>query len=188
MKNFAEIDPADRLYFIELVREIRQALRSGPQSEAERLLDGLERQLEERFREYQGQAAAVANANAWAVDILDRQMTMNQELQKQNDEILKQKELIEASAREIEAQGRSVADANVSAVIRLEEAHTSMRRQNAIGLEMERRNARLTEHLENLRKEAAALAAANSQAVFLIEGKDREIAELRKKIDADGSA
>lgn len=184
MKNLAAINPEHRLYFRDVIQEIRAAVRGRKAEEAQRLLNMLERQLEERFKDYRSRAQAMADANSRAVEILDRQISLTQELQRENEELKKQQEADDIAKIRLETQGRSAASATAKAVIQLEKAEEAYRRMDDLRVELDAQNRRLKQTAESLKKEAAAVAMANVQAVFLLENKDMAIAELKKEVEA----
>jgi signal transduction histidine kinase len=176
-----EIKAEEDLQLLDLFEEAKSALHNDHRPEAEWLLDRLERLTRDRLLEYVGQTHAVADANARAVEIIDRQIAMNQELQRQNAELVQQKDLIDAMRRELEEQGQAIALANVDAVLKLDEAEDKIRRLNTVRQELDRKNLELSGIMENVRSEAIALASANVEAVLLLDSKECLIEQLRKK-------
>jgi len=186
MKNLAEINPEHRLYFRDVIQEIRAAVRKRRTAEADRLLGTLDRQLEERFKDYRSRAQAIADANSRAVEILDQQISLNQELERQNEMLRKERELFADANISLETQGRSAANATAKAVIRLDRAEDAIRRLDAMRSELHVQNRLMKQSMDALKKEATALAMANVQAVLMIENKELAIAELRDKVEAKG--
>jgi diguanylate cyclase len=183
MKGSPQITTEQDREFSDFFCEIRRALENDQGPEAEWLLYMLERRVRDHFLEHQSQAIAVADANARAVEIIDRQLIINQELQRQNAELVKQKDLIDATRQELEEQSRAIANANVDAVLRLDEADDKIRSLDTIRQELDGRNLQLAEIMENLQKEAMALASANVEAVLLLDHKDITIQQFKKKSD-----
>jgi signal transduction histidine kinase len=176
-----EIKAEEDLQLLELLQETKRALQNDERPEAEYLLYRLERLTNDRLLEYVGQTQAVADANARAVEIIDRQLAMNQELQRQNAELVQQKNLIDAIHQELEEQGRAIALANVDAILKLDEAEDKILHLNTARQELDRKNLELSGIMERMKSEATALASANVEAVLLLDSKECLIEQLKKK-------
>jgi signal transduction histidine kinase len=176
-----QIDAEEDLQLLDHFQQLKRALFDDRRPEAEWLLYKLEGLTRDRLLEYMGQTQAVADANARAVEIIDRQITMNQELQRQNAELVQQKNLIDAMQQELEEQGRAIALANVDAVLKLDEAEDKIRSLKNARQELDLKNLELSGSMTHMKNEAMALASANVEAVLLLESKECLIEQLQKK-------
>ena len=124
-------------------------------AELEDALFSLERRTYERLRDLGAQGLAVADANVRAAEIIDAQITLNDELQAQTEQLTQQKRQIEAVLKELEVQAAAVADANVEALFQV----------------------------EDLNQQATAVADANVEAILIMDEKEAAIEDLAARAE-----
>ena len=142
--------PYDDRELLAHFESLRESIREASPDEIEHALFRLERQTYERMRDLHVQALAAADANARAAEIVDAQLTLNNQLKEQTTQLALQKQQIEAVVAELELQATAVANANVDAVLKVEELH----------------------------EQASAVADANVEAILIMDEKEAEIGEL----------
>ena len=151
------------LIFARLRRAITQDL---PELED---LFALERSITEVFSDLDGQARAVADANAQAVEINERLSDLAEELKAQNQELRQQKPG-DPGGVSLRLQSQAIAEATVDAVLEVEASHERVSQLERKRTELE--GARTTSWNEKReswrRRKTCALAAANVEAVALV--------------------
>ncbi len=167
MSSPPESDPIlkDDLDLLNKCAELQaQLIEHGIPGHVLQALEGLKERMTRRLREARSQAAAVAEANARAVEmsagieeVAQQMRTQNAELERQNAEILKARE-------DLERQARAAADANVDALMAVEES--------------EARRDSVEKLLPEMEERSVALAEANAESTLML-------LELEKKAFID---
>ena len=163
--------PGEDQALLGLLDSVRRALTPTPDAAVQQWLEQFEGALEARLCELVGQVAAVAEANVHSVEIMGRLDELSEELTRQNDELKRELERAEAARQELELQSSAVAEANVDALIAMEE---SEERMEALRREQEEVARKKVE----LEQEAAALASANVEAAMMLEEREEQISKL----------
>jgi diguanylate cyclase (GGDEF)-like protein len=157
---------------------LRSIIGQGLSAEALEDLAGLETLVMEVFSNLDGQARAVADANALAVDISDKMTVLAEDLEAQNRELRRQNEAIEKARAEFELQSRATAEAAVDAVIEVEASRDRVSQLEQKRIELEAVRLELERKAGELEAEATALADANANAVLLVLEKESSLQEL----------
>ena len=145
----------------------------------------LERLVRNAVVDAQGQAEAVAEANAKVVELAVELEGLMSELEAQNHKLNKQNALMEDARHELEVQSAAVADANVQAVLEAEAVSEQLSLLEGKNAKLEDSTAKLQARATELSREASALASANVDAVALAiqseEGRKKAETVLRER-------
>jgi signal transduction histidine kinase len=145
----------------------------------------LERLVRKAVVDAQGQALAVAEANAQVVELAVELEGLMSELEAQNHKLNEQNALMENARHELELQAAAVADANVQAVLEAEAVCEQLSLLEGKKAELEDSTAKLQARATELSREASALASANVDAVALViqseEGRKKAETVLRER-------
>ena len=164
---------------------LRAAIRERDREKALSESTILERLIGSAFTDVQGQARAVAEANAQVVELTLELQNLMSELEVQNDDLRKQNGLIEDARRELELQSTAIADANVQAVLEAEAVREQLAHLESKRMNLEEAQVKLQERAAELSQEAVALASANAEAVELAmaseDSRDKAQAALRER-------
>ncbi len=166
----------DRLSLI--FARLRRAITQDLPAEALEDLFALERSITEVFSDLDGQARAVADANAQAVEINERLSDLAEELKAQNQELRQQNLAIDETRRELELQSQAIAEATVDAVLEVEASHERVSQLERKRTELEGARLELERKTRELEEEACALAAANVEAVALVLEKESSLEQV----------
>ncbi len=178
-----EAESTDERTLLERFFQLRVAVQVHDRERVDRLIDELERRVEEQMLRHKAQATALADANVRSVSIVEQQEAIAEELKRQNQELALQKQQIEASKKDLEAQATAIADANVDVVLLMEQTQEEIEQLEKTRENLLRTNQDLSSRAEQLRREADALAAANVEAVTIMEQKEATINELERSVE-----
>jgi diguanylate cyclase (GGDEF)-like protein len=163
--------PGEDQALLGLLDTVRRALTPSPDASVQVWLAQFESALEDRLCELVGQVAAVAEANVHSVEIMGRLDELSEELTRQNDELKKELERAEAARQDLELQSSAVAEANVDALLAMEESEAAIEDLRLEQVEIARKKV-------ELEQEAAALASANVEAAMMLEEREEQISKL----------
>lgn len=161
------------------LQRVRRAYREG-RGPGETALFELEQLLAAKLSALSAQAQAVAEANARAVELVERQRELAERLDAQNRELAEQNRRIEAARLGLEAELSALATANVDAVLMLDDREQRVVELAAARARLSDVTRLLTGRAEILEREALALAESNASAVLLLDEREQALAEAER--------